>query len=195
MDTLSHGLWTTAVGKAVNIKSPDRIKLKWIAIWGVMPDILSFTPVIVWMLWQMFVCDVDFWHIPRPELLPPEERNKIVIFQLTRTLYQTSHSFVFFFSAFLLVWLVRWYTGSIQAVNYKNNVTRFMPFAMTGWFIHRALDIPTHSKSFYPTPFLYPISDFYFDGFSWGNMWFMICNYSALLLVFIVLRIQEKKTL
>lgn len=189
MDTLSHGLWATAAGKAVNIISPDRIKLTRMAMWGVMPDILSFAPVIVWMLWQMLVCGVDFGSIPRPEHLPQEERNKIAIFLLTKILYKVSHSFIIFFPAFLLVWLTCWYKGTRQVTA----IIGFMPLAMTGWFLHIALDIPTHSKSFYPTPFLYPLSDFSVDGFSWGNRWFMICNYTALLLSFIVLRIQEKK--
>jgi len=187
MDTLAHGLWATAAGKAVNLKSPNRLKLKWIAIWGIMPDILSFAPVIVWILWQMIVGGVDFANIPRPELLPPEERNKFVIFLFTRQLYKLTHSFIIFFAAFVVAWLVRWYKGRMQGLT----AVRLMPLAMTGWFLHIALDIPTHSKSFYPTPFLYPISDFHIDGFSWGNAWFMISNYAALLLAFLILRIRE----
>ncbi len=44
----------------------------------------------------------------------------------------------------------------------------------------------------YPTLFLWPLSDWYYDGNSWGTLWFMIANYSCLLIVFILLRFVRK---
>jgi len=70
-----------------------------------------------------------------------------------------------------------------------------VPFELLGWLLHILIDIPTHSYSFYPTPFLWPISQFKFDGISWAIPWFMIANYSALALVFLSLFLINKRRL
>jgi len=41
--------------------------------------------------------------------------------------------------------------------------------AAAGWGLHILIDIPTHSLSLFPTPFLWPLSDFKFDGIGWDN--------------------------
>ncbi len=51
------------------------------------------------------------------------------------------------------------------------------------WPLHILCDIPTHSQAYFPTPFLFPLSGYTFDGFSWGQRWFMITNYTGLLIV------------
>jgi hypothetical protein len=81
------------------------------------------------------------------------------------TAYDFSHSLVIIGA----VWLVLWFTRRELAI----------PFL--AWPLHILCDIPTHSRAFFPTPFLFPISDYTFDGFSWGQWWFMILNYSSLL--------------
>ncbi len=57
---------------------------------------------------------------------------------------------------------------------------------MTAWLIHVLVDIPTHEKNFFGTKFLYPLSDYSINGFSWANKWFLIVNYT-LIIFFIVL--------
>ena len=109
MDTLSHGLWATAVAKGVNLKFPKKIKLGWMALWGISPDVFSFTPVIIWMLWQIFYKGVDFSDIPRPETMPPEVLDAFFVFRLSETLYHISHSFVIFLVLFFLAWIFCWY--------------------------------------------------------------------------------------
>lgn len=52
-----------------------------------------------------------------------------------------------------------------------------IPLYMWGWPLHIAIDVPTHTRAFLPTPFLFPLSDWKFPGFSWGEPWFMILNY------------------
>lgn len=59
------------------------------------------------------------------------------------------------------------------------------------WAIHILIDIPTHSRLFFPTPFLWPISNFTVDGIAWGQPWFLILNYS-LLVIFFVWRFLHK---
>lgn len=200
MDTLSHGLWAAAVAKGVNLKSTKKIKLGWMVLWGIFPDIFSFTPVIIWMLWQMLYNGIDFDDIPRPETMPPEVRNSFFIFRLTRSIYHISHSLIIFLALFVLIWIICRYklkhkqkSGTTALKHTPHQKPRFTPYwEMTGWLIHIITDIPTHSKTFYPTLFLWPLTDWCFDGFSWGNIRFIIVNYTSLFTVFFVLRILRQ---
>jgi hypothetical protein len=92
--------------------------------------------------------------------------------ELAWQLYQISHSLFVFSAAFGLVWLIR----------------RRPVLEMLGWPLHILIDIPSHTLRFFPTPFLWPVSSYHFDGISWGNRWFMLVNYSAILAVYLVLR-------
>ena len=190
MDTLSHALWATVAGKGANLKVQKKIKLRWMAFWGVMPDLFSFTPVIVWILWQMFYHGVNLGEVPRPETLPPEQRNSLFIFRLTQTLYHISHSFVIFLALFFLISFLYQYrlrNGKKASTLLPRQSFRFTPcWELTGWFIHIASDIPTHTRDFYPVLFLWPLSDWCFDGFTWGTAAFISFNYSFLLLFFIL---------
>jgi hypothetical protein len=200
MDTLSHGLWATAVGKGVNRRSTKKIKIGLMALWGIIPDLFAFTPVVIWMLWQLLYKGVSFSDIPRPEIMSPEERNAIFILRLSETLYHISHSVIVFLVLFFLVWGFRYYRLNQKRKTERTfrNTLHQEPYGytpcweMTGWFIHVLMDIPTHSGMLYPTLFLWPLSDWYYDGNSWGTLWFMIANYSCLLIVFILLRFVRK---
>ncbi len=57
-----------------------------------------------------------------------------------------------------------------------------------------AMDIPTHSREFLPVPFLWPLSDWKFPGFSWGNGWFMLINYSLIIgcLIYIIYKKKQR---
>jgi hypothetical protein len=130
MDTLSHGLWATVVGKGVNQKTTKKIKLGWMAFWGMFPDLFAFIPVIVWMLWQIFFNGVDFDDIPRPETMPSEERNAIYVFRLTQTLYHFSHSIIVFVVIFFLVAFLYRYTKNADRTSSSSlqyRVPRFLP--------------------------------------------------------------------
>jgi hypothetical protein len=200
MDTLSHGLWVTAAGKGVNLKSTKKIRVGLMALWGIIPDLFAFTPVVFWMLLQLFYNGVSFSDIPRPEIMSPDERNSFFILRLSETLYHISHSGIIFLALFFLVWGFRSYrlkqkrrAESTFRNTLHQGATNCKPcWEMTGWFIHVLMDIPTHSGMLYPTLFLWPLSDWYYDGNSWGTLWFMIANYSCLLIVFILLRFVSK---
>lgn len=191
MDTLAHGLWATAVSKSVNIRTPRTLKTGWMALWGIVPDLFAFTPVVLWMIWQMSYNGVAFSDIPRPEFMTADERSAIFIFRLSQFLYHIGHSMVIFLVLFVLVWLYRRYR-SRRTSAYPFRVGRPY-FEMTGWLLHILLDIPTHSAEFYPTLFLWPLSGFHFDGNSWGNMPFMIGNYLCLLGAFLALRFAGRR--
>jgi len=92
-------------------------------------------------------------------------------------LYGFSHSIIIFAVAWLAIYIVK----------------KSVPIYFYGWLFHIFIDVPTHSAAAWPTPFLWPISEYRFNGTSWGGQWFMIANYSGLLLVYIYLVYQRKK--
>jgi hypothetical protein len=164
--------------------------------WGVLPDLVSFTPAICWMVWLVLIKRVPYSQVPRPEHLTPDERANIFIFRVVDALYHPSHSLIIFACMFLLVWAVHWYR-----LNYYRGVKMpgvtptpaSPPWEMCGWLLHILLDIPSHTTRLFPTPFLWPLFDLKVDGISWGRPWFMVINYGTLLVIFIVLRLRSKK--
>ncbi len=89
-------------------------------------------------------------------------------FGLSSILYQYSHSLVIWAVVFSIVWIL-----------YKRPKLELL-----GWALHILIDIPSHAVNFYPTPFLFPLSEYRFPyGISWGNTTYMIINYSLLLII------------
>jgi hypothetical protein len=70
-----------------------------------------------------------------------------------QNLYSITHSLVIFTLVFLLIWVV----------------VRKPIWIICAWGLHILIDIPTHSLALFPTPFLWPISDFMFNGIGWDN--------------------------
>ncbi|MFH0890864.1 MAG: hypothetical protein V1856_02435 [Candidatus Liptonbacteria bacterium] len=146
MDTLSHGLYG---GIAFGRRSWKDYLVSF--LFGVGPDILSFGPffVAVFFGWESWVS--RGYEKPDPAALPG----------YVHSLYDAAHSFLIYGLFFMLLWLRR-----------KNNFARLT----LSWPLHILIDIPTHSGTFFPTPFLWPISDFYVDGHPWSNPEIFIPN-------------------
>lgn len=83
-----------------------------------------------------------------------------------QVLYDSTHSLVVFAAAFLLIWALAkkpaWVVGA--------------------WGLHILIDIPTHSKDLFPTPFLWPFFEFKVDGVAWSNP--MVWGANAILMGF-----------
>jgi len=79
--------------------------------------------------------------------------------------YNFTHSFIVFILAFLLIWML----------------VRKPVWIIAAWGLHILIDIPTHSVELFPTPFLWPLSDYKFDGVGWHNP--IIFGVNALLLL------------
>ncbi len=90
-------------------------------------------------------------------------------------LYSLSHSLIIFAAAFALASLA-----------FRRPV-----WAMLGWALHIAIDIPTHSR--YTTPFLWPVSGYRFTGIGWWEHWFIAANYSALAFVFLLMWFRKRR--
>ncbi|MFA4890116.1 MAG: metal-dependent hydrolase [Candidatus Paceibacterota bacterium] len=172
MDIFSHGLWAGAAYKAANKKIKNQLNVYSAVFWGMFPDLFSFSIPFVWLAYNLISGNMNFSDFPRPEHSEPMPPDTLPIFRLTSVLYSVSHSVAVFFAIFALIYLIK----------------RKFVWEMGGWLIHILIDIPTHSYKFYPTPFLWPFSEWKFDGFSWGQPWFIILNYSAIILIYWLIR-------
>ncbi len=85
-------------------------------------------------------------------------------------LYNITHSLVIWLFIFLIVWLI-----------YKKPW-----WPLVAAIIHILIDIPLHSADFFPTPFLWPVSSYTFNGYSWGHPNFLLVNYCSLVLAYII---------
>ncbi len=166
MDTLSHGLWAAVIAKALRKKK--KINILATAWWGVFPDVFAFTLLFSWMFLQLFLGTIPLGSLPSPDSFEPSQHQASLLFSITSMLYSMSHSLVIFFLIFGLVFLV-----------FRRPI-----WELSGWFMHIVMDIPTHSYQFYPTPFLWPILDWKFNGFSWLNPWFIVINYTAFFTIY-----------
>ena len=166
MDILAHTLWTNAGARGANEIAKKKggkfhMHVGWTAFFGVAPDFFAFTiPFVVGIFKMTFNGDSAYTFFGHHGLVGG--------FNLASFLYQYSHSLVVWAFVFCAVWFF-----------YKRP-----RWELLGWALHILIDIPSHSLSFYPTPFLFPISEYRFPyGLQWSNMWYMIINYSALLIV------------
>lgn len=180
MDIFSHGLWTAAAAKVAGKKLHPSLHAGWAAFWGVFPDLLAFTLPFALLFWNMAVGNLNISDFPRPdpEGGAPSDAANLFNSTLVHALYSLSHSIIIFAVVFCLVWLLK-----------KRPV-----WELLGWLLHILIDIPTHSYQFYPTPFLWPVSNLKINGVSWATPWFMVANYFALLAVYAYLRFAKRKT-
>lgn len=167
MDVLSHGLWGgIAFGRA------SRKTFLTAFAFGVLPDVLSFGPHLVGSLWDSLA-----GAGARP--IGPRHGYAHIPGYIFAT-YDFTHSLVVFLTAFLLVWALR----------------RRAYWPMGAWGLHILVDIPTHSNGFFPTPFLWPLSDYKIDGIPWGEPIIFIPNLvllaSAYLWYFLVHRRRRR---
>lgn len=82
--------------------------------------------------------------------------------------YNATHSLIFFIMVFAIIWLIR-----------------KKPFwLLLAWAFHIIIDIPTHSFKLFPTPFLWPISDFKIDGIPWDNSIILVPNILLLVIFY-----------
>jgi len=156
MDILSHGLYG---GITLGRKSKRSF---WTAFfYGIFPDAFAFGLPISHLLFSMITGgEADF-------IRGPEDGYRNIPTYVF-SLYDISHSLVIFTAMFLLVSAIR----------------RRPPWEMLAWGLHIVMDIFTHSDRFFPTPFLWPLSDFYVNGISWGSPAIFIPNVTLLAIAY-----------
>lgn len=168
MDIISHGLWGSLAFGREYRKS------FWLAFFfGIAPDILSF---------GIYMAASFLGLATHPDWSSGRHPDPSQIPLYVHSLYNLTHSFVVFLTVFGLVWLFR-----------KKPL-----YVLSAWGLHILMDIPTHSYIFFPTPFLWPLSDFRISGISWSDPIIFIPNavlLAALYLWFFVIRRHPRRLL
>lgn len=180
MDIFAHSLWTYAAARVANRKLARKGKkplhVGWATFFGVWPDLFAGAVPFVGLGISFLTGKLTALDFSRVNIMEHASPRVDSLFGLWATLYHWSHSIPVFLIVFGLIWLF----------------LRRPVWELLGWLFHILIDMPTHSAAFYPTPFIWPFSDFRVSGVSWGETWFMIANYSALLVVFIFLFWRNK---
>ncbi len=137
-------------------------KIIWLAIFfGVAPDLFSWT---VYFFYNLFK---NGFHFGKPVI--------DAVPDWVFTLYGITHS-IFVFVAVIVLCLIFF---------------KHIPIYLWAWLIHILIDIPTHSRDFLPTPFLWPISMWHFPGISWATWPIIVLNWGGIL--FFLCKIFLKK--
>ncbi len=155
MDTLSHGLYG---GVAFGRASKKSFWLSF--LFGVGPDLLSF---------GLFTAGTWVGLFDHPDWSSGRHPDPSQIPQFVHILYDVTHSFIVFALIFALVWFFR-----------KKPL-----YEMLGWPLHILVDIPTHSDQFFPTPFLWPLSDYRVNGHPWSSPEIFIPNVILILSLYL----------
>jgi len=121
---------------------------------GILPDFIPFFPFFLYRLSH----GTFVWGRPPLETFP------LWVFSI----YDITHSLIF---------AVIIYMG-IRLVN------RDLSFSFLAWPLHILMDIPTHTETFFPTKFLFPMSDFYINAFDWAHPLFLFIDYLLIILLF-----------
>ena len=165
MDILAHGLWAGVAAQAVRRRHRS-IRVRFAVAWGIAPDLAAFGILFVVLLAGLAQGEPTWARLADYESMARAALNGHPLLQISSALYTLGHSALIFLAAFGAVWLAhgrpRW--------------------EMAAWGLHILLDIPTHARSFYPTPVLWPLVDWTVDGVSWTVPWVFALNYAALAL-------------
>ena len=138
-------------------------KYRWYSfLFGALPDLFSFG---IYFIHSIFFSSSPVMGRPTRSEIP----------EWVYSLYDISHSLVI--------------ASIIIFIAYKIN--KEFAFPMLAWPAHIILDFFTHSIEFFPTPILWQISDFKFDGIPWSNP---IIFFTNVLLIFLLFIYRRKKS-
>ncbi len=178
MDILAHMLWANYGSRPINKKrvkkSLSKINVAWIMFWSVFPDLFAFgIPTVLAVIVSITSNNFSF-----KSLLSHHGTPNPLIMDLPAYLYQFSHSFIIWILIFILVWVI----------------SKKPQFVLFGWALHIFLDIFSHSIQFYPTPFLFPISNYHFIyGIRWSDPYFVTVNYTLIAIFAIYFYLTRNK--
>ena len=130
----------------------------WLAfLFGVCPDLLAFGPF-------LFLTFLGLEQ--RPRFAEPPDPNIFPAF--VHQTYNVTHSLIIFAILFGVLWLI-----------FRRPIWEF-----SAWALHILVDIPTHSYRFFPTPFLWPVSNFRVDGHPWATPEIFIPDVISLVILY-----------
>lgn len=154
MDIISHGLWGGIAFGRKNRKS-----YWWAFFIGMAPDLFSF---------GIYTAGTLLGIIEPSKAQRYGQNDMSQIPHFVSVLYNYTHSFIIFLTVFILVWILR----------------RKPQWLLGAWGLHILVDIPSHAASFFPTPFLWPLSNYHVNGIYWGNPIIFFLNWGLILLAY-----------
>jgi hypothetical protein len=165
VDIFAHGLWV-GVGIAASSRHKPistKTSVTTLAL-AVLPDLAHGLPLVIWGLFGDGSA-AKLWAyalaLPGKEpAMPP------IVTLIAHHLHCTFHSAIVASIITVILWAV---------------INQFW-LPLLGWWSHIAIDVFTHSAEFYAAPVFYPITELSFDGIAWNTPWFIVVNYSALIL-------------
>lgn len=177
MDLLSHVSWAGAAAEALRRRDPSSSGSPVPAAMalGAAPDLGQLLPVAAWSLGQDDPLQVVRQFIaaqPGGEPAMPA-----LVSLISHHLHCIGHSAVIAAVVAFVVWRLRGRS--------------WIP--LVGWWLHIAVDVPTHSSDFYAVPFLYPFTYWGFDGVAWTNPWVLAVNYAALAAAGVALLLTRRR--
>ena len=126
-------------------------------LFGLIPDLLSFGLYFL----VRFVTQGTNMEFGKPALE--------TIPRWVFSMYDISHSLVIALVAIIIVF----------------EINKSLCFPMLAWPFHILLDFFFHSKEYFPTPILWPISDYKFDGIPWSNPYIWFGNIACIIILFL----------
>ena len=176
MDVISHGLWAGAAGVALRRRrGGSRRVVAATVMLGILPDLLQVVPT---LLYGATLPDpFAFVHSHITAVPGAEPPMPPAVHAWSHHLHCVMHSVVVAGLA-TLVALRAWRAA--------------LP-PLVGWWLHIALDVPTHSSDYYPVPLFYPLTYWGFDGVDWTTPWVLALNYAALVAAFAWLWVRRPR--
>ncbi len=138
-------------------------------LFGMGPDLMSFGVYFV-----LAILGLQPWP---GKFEPP---NYPAIPEYVHKLYNASHSLVIYAIFFGIIWFL----------GYKS----FAKLTLA-WPLHILVDIPTHSTNFFPTPFLWPISNLHVNGIPWSEPAIFIPDIIVIAIIYIYWYLKNKRKL
>ncbi|MDZ4280790.1 MAG: hypothetical protein U1C04_08450 [Hydrogenophaga sp.] len=175
IDIAAHALWAGAgvVLLARHRPLPVAIGVATVAL-AVLPDLMHMLPVAAWTMFNGLLAEFMTYVRALPERVQPLPES---VELWSHHLHCMFHSGVIATVVTLTVWLR----------------TRRFWLPLAGWWSHILIDVLTHSDDFFPSPVLYPLTYRGFDGVAWNAPWFVVANYSALVIVWGWLLVTRRK--
>jgi len=154
VDVFAHGLWVFGICKGFKFcRNQNALLATFLSIF---PDIASFTPVALYGAYLLLTFQFPFDNLYALSIARGDF--SLLAVRLSYYTYLIMHSYVSVAIAFLLL----------------------RKKELWGWFAHITVDIFTHSVDFNPTRFLWPFSNYVFDGIRWNSPYFWIPNWFLL---------------
>ena len=177
MDIVAHALWAGAAGTWSRRRQAG-VGGKTIAAmvaFAVLPDLVPLAPALAMSFTDAAPLQFLYAHITAVPMSEP--RMPPWADALAHHLHCSFHSVIIA----ALVTLGAWWK------------MRGLLLPLMGWWLHIALDVPTHSDDYYAVPIFYPLTYWGFDGVAWTAPWMLALNYFALAVAYLALWISRRR--